>query len=52
MKRIAEEQEFRRELPVVVGNVDYQEFRGRLEEVDRLLRESGLEENGTDLSPF
>jgi hypothetical protein len=43
MKRVAEEQEIRRELPVVIGNVDYQEFRGRLEEVDRLLRESGLE---------
>ena len=43
MRRIAEEQEFRRELPVVLGNVDYQEFRGRLEELDRLLRRSGLE---------
>lgn len=43
MRRIAEEQEFRRELPVVLGNVDYQEFRGRLEELDRLLKRSGLE---------
>jgi len=43
MKMVAEEMELRRELPVVIGNVDYQEFQGRLEEIDRLLRESGLE---------
>jgi hypothetical protein len=43
MRMIAEEMEFRRVLPVVLGNVDYQEYEGRLEEVDRLLRESGLE---------
>jgi hypothetical protein len=43
MSIIAEEQELRRELPVVMGNVDDQEFRGQLEELDRLLRESGRE---------
>ena len=32
-----------RELPVVIGNVDYQEFTWRLIEVDRLLRETGIE---------
>lgn len=44
MKMIAEEREFRRVLPVVVGNVDYQEFRGRLEELNGLLSQSGLEQ--------
>jgi hypothetical protein len=44
MKMVAEEREFRRVLPVVLGNVDYQEFRGRLEELNGLLRESGLEQ--------
>jgi hypothetical protein len=43
MSMVAEELELRRVLPVVVGNVDYQEFRGRLEYLDGLLRESGLE---------
>jgi hypothetical protein len=44
MQRVAEEMEFRRALPVVLGNVDYQEFRGRLEELNGLLSESGLEQ--------
>jgi len=34
MRMVAEEMEFRRALPVVLGNVDYQEFRGRLEELN------------------
>jgi hypothetical protein len=44
VKIIPEQMELSRELPVVVGNVDYQEFLGRLAEVDRLLRASGLED--------
>ena len=43
MKMVTEQMELSRELPVVTGNVDYKEFLGRLEEVDRLLRKSGLE---------
>jgi hypothetical protein len=44
MKMVAEQMELSRELPVVRGNVDYQEFVGRLVEVDGLLRETGVEE--------
>jgi hypothetical protein len=40
---IPEQLELRRELPVVIGNVDYTEFLQRLERIDELLRESGLE---------
>jgi len=43
MKMVAEAMELRRELPVVIGNVDYQEFQGRLEHIDDVLRTSGLE---------
>jgi hypothetical protein len=43
VKMVTEQMELSRELPVVTGNVDYEEFLGRLLEVDRLLRESGLE---------
>jgi len=43
MRIVAEAMELRRELPVVIGNVDYQEFQGRLEQIDGLLRTSGLE---------
>lgn len=40
---LPEQMELSRELPVVIGNVDYEEFMRRLVEVDRLLRHSGLE---------
>lgn len=43
MKRVAEQVELRLPLPVVVGNVDYRNFEARLVEIDRMLRESGLE---------
>lgn len=43
MKMVAEQMELSRELPVVRGNVDYQEFVKRLVEVEGLLRESGVE---------
>lgn len=36
-------QELRPSLPTIVGNVDYLSFRRRLEHIDALLRESGLE---------
>lgn len=41
---IPEQLELSRELPVVVGNVDYEEFEWRLIEMDRLLKAGGLEE--------
>jgi hypothetical protein len=37
--------ELSRELVPVIGNVDYEEFRWRLVETDRLLRTSGLEDD-------
>ena len=43
MRLIPETMELRRELPVVVGNVDYRTFEERLERIDELLRISGLE---------
>lgn len=44
MKRMVPEQmDLSRELPVVIGNVDYQEFTWRLIETDRLLRVTGIE---------
>ena len=46
MKKIVPEQmDLSRELPVVIGNVDYQEFAWRLVETDRLLRQSGIEDD-------
>jgi hypothetical protein len=36
-------QELRPRLPTIVGNVDYRMLRTRLEQIDALLRESGLE---------
>lgn len=44
MKRIHEQMEFRPELPVIIGNIDYQNFKGLLIRIDELLIESGLEE--------
>ena len=44
MRIVAEQMELSRELPVVVGNVDYQMFQKCLERLDELLRLSGLEE--------
>jgi len=44
MNTVAEQRELCRELPVVIGNVDYQEFQGRLERIDELLRASGVEQ--------
>lgn len=43
MRFIDQEQELKRELPKVYGNVDYREYAGQLEEIDRLLIRSGLE---------
>ena len=36
-------QELRPQLPTIVGNVDYLSLRRRLEEIDSLLHQSGLE---------
>ena len=36
-------QELRPQLPTIVGNVDYQTLRRRLEQIDVLLRDSGVE---------
>ena len=36
-------QELRPQLPTIVGNVDYLTFRQRLEQIDALLRDSGVE---------
>ena len=36
-------EELRPKLPTIVGNVDYQTLRLRLEQIDALLRDSGLE---------
>jgi hypothetical protein len=38
-------QELRPQLPTIVGNVDYLTFRQRLEQVDTLLREGGVEQD-------
>ena len=38
-------QELRPRLPTIVGNVDYLTLRRRLEQIDALLRESGVEED-------
>ena len=43
-RMVPEQMDLSRELPVVIGNVDYEQFQRRLVEVDRLLRETGLEE--------
>ena len=40
---LSEQRELRRELPVVVGNVDYRYFLEQLERIDELLRISGVE---------
>jgi hypothetical protein len=36
-------QELRPQLPTIVGNVDYLTLRQRLEQIDTLLRDSGVE---------
>jgi len=36
-------QELRPQLPTIVGNVDYLTLRQRLEQIDALLRDSGVE---------
>ena len=41
---IAQEQELGRELPRVIGNVDYAEYRAQLELIDGFLVKSGLEQ--------
>jgi hypothetical protein len=43
LKILPEQMELRRELPVVVGNVDYRVFRERLERIDEILVGGGLE---------
>lgn len=40
---IAEQMELSPELPVVIGNVDYQEFARRLKRIDEMLGKSGIE---------
>jgi len=42
-KMVAEQMELSRELPVVMGNVDYEQFAWRLGQVDRVLIRCGLE---------
>ena len=42
--------ELRLRLPTIVGNVDYQTFRLRLEQIDDLLRVSGLENEFVELA--
>ena len=44
MDLISETMELRRELPVVMGNVDYRTFEEQLVRIDELLRMSGAEE--------
>jgi hypothetical protein len=44
MKRVTEQPELSRELPVVVGNVDYKVFEEHLRRIDELLKVSGLED--------
>lgn len=44
MKKIAEQLELSRALPVVVGNQDYRELETRLIRIDELLKQSGLED--------
>jgi len=43
-------QELRPRLPTILGNVDYRMLRSRLEQIDALLRESGLETDFVQLS--
>lgn len=43
-------QELRPRLPTIVGNVDYQNFRRQLEQIDALLRQSGVERHFVELS--
>ncbi|MBU4247129.1 MAG: hypothetical protein KKD14_02035, partial [Verrucomicrobia bacterium] len=43
MNTVPEQRELCRELPVVIGNVDYKVFQDRLERIDELLRVSGME---------
>ena len=40
---LPEQMELSREIPPVIGNIDYERFEWRLMEMDRLLRTSGLE---------
>jgi len=51
-KMVPEQMDLSRELPVVMGNVDYEEFAWRLEEIDRLLRVSGIEDEFIDTALF
>lgn len=44
MNIITEQMELRPELPVIIGNVDYQEFLRRLERIDEMLELSRLED--------
>lgn len=44
IKIIPEQMELRPELPVVIGNVDYQEFERRMIRIDKMLSISGIEE--------
>jgi hypothetical protein len=43
-------QELRLRLPTIVGNVDYQNFRRQLEQIDTLLRQSGVEGHFVELA--
>ena len=43
IKIIPEQIEFRPALPVVIGNMDYQEFKSRLIRIDEILEISGIE---------
>ena len=43
MQIVPYQEELRPELPTVVGNVDYQEFRATLLRIEEILEQSGLE---------
>ena len=43
MLRIHEQIEFRPELPVIIGNIDYQNFKGFLIQIDDILVKSKIE---------
>jgi IS5 family transposase len=49
VKGRAEQLEFRRPLPVVEGNADYQELEAQLRRMDDLLRRSGMEERYVEM---
>ena len=43
---------FRQEIPEVVGNIDYQLFRDKLERIDELIRKGNLDFEIINANPF